>query len=45
MYQRLESEQRTMLQREFATMETNLAKLQNESSELTNQIKKLTATG
>lgn len=45
MYQRLEDEQRTLLQKEFATMETNLAKLQNESSELTNQIKKLTATG
>lgn len=45
MYTHLEDEQRTLLQQEFATMETNLAKLQNESSELTTQISKLTATG
>ncbi len=44
-YQRLESEQRTMLQREFVTMETNLSKLQNENSMLTSQISKLPATG
>lgn len=45
MYQRLESEQRTTLQREFTTMETNLAKLQNEGSMLSSQIAKLPATG
>lgn len=44
MYEKLESEQRTLLEKEFTTMETNLEKLQNESSELAQQIKKLTTT-
>ncbi|MDA8340717.1 MAG: flagellar filament capping protein FliD [Actinomycetota bacterium] len=44
-YQHLESEQRAVLQRTFVTMETNLAKLQNENSMLTSQISKLPATG
>jgi flagellar hook-associated protein 2 len=44
MYEKLEDEQRALLQKEFTTMETNLEKLQNEGSMLSQQIKKLTST-
>lgn len=41
MYDRLMSEQRVTLQKEFTTMETNLGKLQNESSALQGALSKL----
>lgn len=44
MYEHLEAEQRTTLQKEFDTMETNLGKLKDESSELTSELSKLKST-
>ncbi|MGH8980685.1 MAG: flagellar filament capping protein FliD, partial [Acidimicrobiales bacterium] len=44
MYERLEAEQRTTLEKEFTNMETTLSKLKNESSQLTSELAKLKNT-
>lgn len=44
MYEHLEAEQRTTLQKEYETMETNLGKLKDESTELTSELAKLKST-